>query len=63
MDDPEKYNKIFTKLGFTYVDDGCEGNCEACERQADCTVYPEVLKFEKEAKREKFCKVVPFRKK
>ncbi|MFV1975079.1 MAG: hypothetical protein ACC651_04985 [Candidatus Scalindua sp.] len=23
FNDPEQFNKIFTELGFTYVDDGC----------------------------------------
>ena len=63
MHDPEQYGKIFSELGFTYVDDGCEGDCDVCEQKTDCTVYPELLKFEKESKRKKTNKVIPFKKK
>ena len=63
MHDPEQHGKIFTELGFTFVDDGCEGNCDACEQKADCTVYPELLKFEKDSKRKKPDKIIPFKKK
>ena len=63
MHDPEQHSKIFTELGFTYVDDGCEGNCDVCEQKTDCTVYPELLKFEEEAKQKKTNKVIPFKKK
>jgi hypothetical protein len=45
MQDPKQHSKIFAELGFTYVDDGCEGECEVCEQKTDCTVYPELLKF------------------
>lgn len=63
MHDPKQQSKIFTELGFTYVDDGCEGDCAACEQRSDCTVYPELLKFEEKAKQKKPNKVIPFKKK
>lgn len=40
--DPEQFIKIFTDLGFTYVDDGCDGGCPECERKMQCEVYPEL---------------------
>jgi hypothetical protein len=61
--DPEKHGKIFTELGFTFVDDGCEGDCDNCLTKSDCTVYPEVLKFEEKAKMKKPNRVLPFKKK
>ncbi len=61
--DSEQYNKIFTELGFTFVDDGCEGDCDNCETKDDCTVYPEILKFEQKAKKKKPNNVVPIKKK
>jgi hypothetical protein len=39
MHDPEQFNKIFSELGFSYVDDWCEGNCPHCEKKNNCTVY------------------------
>ena len=63
MDDPEHHSKIFTELGFTYVDDGCDGDCDSCDQRAGCTVYPEVLKFAEQAKKKKPTKVVPLKKK
>jgi hypothetical protein len=64
MHDPEQHNKIFTELGFTYVDDGCEGDCDACEQKTDCTVYESVQDFEMSVEKEKKTrKVVPFKKK
>ncbi len=32
FNDPEQFHKIFTELGFTYVDDGCEGFCPECKQ-------------------------------
>lgn len=40
--DPEQFCKIFSELGFAYVDDGCDGVCPECERKARCEVYPEL---------------------
>jgi len=31
--DPKEFHKIFTELGFTYVDDGCDGYCPECEKK------------------------------
>jgi hypothetical protein len=28
--DPEQFYKIFSELGFSYVDDGCDGACDHC---------------------------------
>jgi hypothetical protein len=63
MHDPELQSKIFTELGFAFVDDGCEGDCDNCETKADCTVYSEIMKFEHKPKKKKANNVVPFRKK
>ncbi|OIP62429.1 MAG: hypothetical protein COT35_12495 [Nitrospirae bacterium CG08_land_8_20_14_0_20_52_24] len=30
--DPEQFNKIYSELGFTYIDDGCDGFCPECEQ-------------------------------
>ena len=42
MNNPKRHGKIFTELGFTYVDDACGGICDICEQKADCTVYEAV---------------------
>ena len=64
MHDPEQHGKIFTELGFTYVEDGCGGNCEICEQKADCTVYESVNDFDMSIEKEKKTrKVLPFKKK
>ena len=41
-DDTEQFHKIFTELGFTYVDDGCDGFCPECEQMLKCEVYKEI---------------------
>ncbi len=46
--DEALYGRLFSELGFTFIDDGCEGYCPDCERRAVCEVYPE-LKGEWEA--------------
>lgn len=46
--DEAEYPKIFSELGFTFVDDGCGGTCPICENRATCPTYPE-LKAEWEA--------------
>jgi hypothetical protein len=33
MRDPQRQGKIFTELGFTFVDDKCEGDCGNCKRR------------------------------
>lgn len=40
--DPEQCHKIFSELGFTYVEDGCDGFCPECEQKDTCQVYPEL---------------------
>ena len=40
--DPAQHDKIFTELGFTYVDDGCDGFCPECGQKLDCKVYEEL---------------------
>lgn len=45
-DDPEQYHKIFTELGFTYAEDGCDGFCPECEQMLKCEVYNKELKKE-----------------
>ncbi len=40
--DPEQFHKIFTELGFTYVDDGCDGFCPECKQKATCEVCEEI---------------------
>lgn len=36
FNDPEQFHKIFTELGFIYVNDGCDDFCPECE------VYKEI---------------------
>ena len=40
--DPQEFHKMFTELGFTYVDDGCDGYCPECEKKDDCKVFLEL---------------------
>jgi len=40
--DPKQHHKIFTELGFTYVDDGCDGFCPECEQKLKCEIYDEL---------------------
>ena len=40
--DHEQHRKIFTELGFTYVDDGCDGFCPECEQKLTCEFYKEL---------------------
>lgn len=42
----EQYHKIFTELGFTYVEGGCDGFCPECEQMLKCEVYQKELKKE-----------------
>jgi len=39
---PKEFHKIFTELGFSYVDDGCDGYCPECEKKDDCETYLEI---------------------
>jgi hypothetical protein len=61
MHDPKQHGKIFTELGFTFVDDSCLGDCETCEKKALCTVYESINKFEMSRKK-KDAKIIPFKK-
>ncbi len=40
--DPERQYKIFSELGFSYVDDGCDGYCPDCEQKDTCETAPEI---------------------
>jgi hypothetical protein len=40
--DPEQHYKIYSELGFSYVDDGCDGFCPNCEQKDSCETYAEV---------------------
>ncbi len=40
--DPEQQYKILSELGFTYVDDGCDGFCPECEQKDTCETAPEI---------------------
>lgn len=42
FNDPEQFNKIFTELGFTYFEDGCDSFCPECEQMLKCKVYKEI---------------------
>lgn len=37
--DLKQHGKIFSELGFSFVDDGCDGWCPGCEQKSTCTVY------------------------
>jgi len=41
LNDPEQHHKIFTELGFTYVEDGCDGFCPQCKQKLTCDLYDE----------------------
>jgi hypothetical protein len=41
--DPEQFHKIFTELGFIYVDDGCDGFCPECEQMLRCEAHKEIM--------------------
>lgn len=40
--DPEQFNKIFTELGFRYVEDDCYGFCPECEQMLKGEAYQEI---------------------
>lgn len=39
--DPDDFNRIFTELWFTHVEEGCEGFCLECEKILECETYKE----------------------
>ena len=41
---PGEFSKIFTELGFTYVKDGCNGNCIPCKKKKSCETYRKIMK-------------------
>lgn len=41
FDDPEQLHKIFSELGFTYIEDGCDGFCPECKQMLKCEVHKE----------------------
>ncbi len=40
-DDLEEFHEVFTELGFTSIDDGCDGFCPECKQITTCAVYRE----------------------
>jgi hypothetical protein len=40
--DPEQHYKIFSELGFSYVEDGCDGFCPECEQKKNCKTCAEI---------------------
>jgi hypothetical protein len=38
----DQYRKIFTELGFAYVNYRCSGFCPECEQKMRCLVYEEL---------------------
>ena len=40
--DPEQHYKIFSELGFSYVDHGCDGFCPNCEQKDHCETCDEI---------------------
>ena len=40
--DPEQQYKIFSELGFSYVDDGCDGYCPGCDQKDRCETAAEI---------------------
>jgi hypothetical protein len=40
--DPKEFNKVFTELGFSYVEDDCGGNCIKCKKKDNCETYTEI---------------------
>ncbi len=63
LHDPDSYGNIFTELGFTYRDEGCDGGCEECDRKNDCTVYAAVKECEEHEARKKRARILPLKKK
>jgi len=39
---PDAFSKIFTDLGFSYVKDGCSGNCIPCKKKKVCETYNQI---------------------
>ena len=35
---PDQFHKIFSELGFSYVDDDCDG----CKKKTTCEVYAQI---------------------
>ncbi len=42
FNDPEQFHEISTELGFTYVNNGCDGCCPECGQMMRCEVYNEM---------------------
>ena len=40
--DPDQFYKIFSELGFSYVEDDCNGACDHCKRKDTCETYAEI---------------------
>ena len=63
LHDPEQFNKIFSELGFSYVDDECEGDCPHCEKKNDCTVYADTKDWDSPKSKKSKKNVIPLKRK
>ena len=41
--DSDQFYKIFSELGFSYVEDDCNGACDHCKRKDTCETYAEII--------------------
>ena len=41
--DPDQFYEIFSELGFSYVEDDCNGACDHCKRKDTCETYSEII--------------------
>ena len=61
--DPKQFNKIFSELGFSYADDGCEGDCYACEKKNGCTMYADIKNWDSPQSKRGKKNVIPLKRK
>ncbi len=61
--DPEQFSKILSELGFSYVDDSCDGYCYACEKKQVCTVYTSTKEWDSPKSKKSRKKVIPLKRK
>ena len=40
---PDEFSKIFIEHGFSYLKDGCSGNCIPCKKKS-CETYRKIMK-------------------
>lgn len=46
MDKPhqsENIHKEIAELGFTYVENGCDGLCHECDDMSECAAYKKMI--------------------